>query len=179
MYENEAAVYDSLATCTSRPPPNSDPLELFAGCDKPTTFASWLGLRALQPDPEDQARVRKAVCTFKPWLLVIGFPCARYNIFNENMNYPELYAMREEDAPMRKFISDLLLEQNRDGRMFLLESPVNSRLWLQEEFVQVYQTLALKAPRVTVAHTAPNHWMPNPSASPCALSAMSPACFQV
>ena len=153
-YESESKVYTNLATASSRPPPMADLLELYAGQAKPTKFAAEFGLRALQPvdliygvnldDPRDQSRVLKAVRTFKPWLLVVGFPCTKYSLINQNCNYAhrlrELEVMREEDAPMRKFICDLLLEQHASGRFFILENPLTSRLWQQAEVVEVINT---------------------------------------
>ena len=144
-YETERQVYVNLSTASDRPPPAVDILELYAGTAKPTMFAKECGLRAAQPldieygmdlsDTGVQAQVRKAVDRLHPWLLVIGYPCTHYNLMNENANYHHrmdvLNQIRHDDAPMRKFVRDLMLRQHSSGRLFLLENPATSRLWKQ------------------------------------------------
>ena len=153
-YETERQVYVNLSTASDRPPPAVDILELYAGTAKPTMFAKECGLRAAQPldieygmdlsDTGVQAQVRKAVDRLHPWLLVIGYPCTHYNLMNENANYHHrmdvLNQIRHDDAPMRKFVRDLMLRQHSSGRLFLLENPATSRLWKQTEIVEVTST---------------------------------------
>jgi hypothetical protein len=90
-------VYENLPSTSTRPPPNLDIMELFAGVAKPSTLASSYGLRASEPidakfgwdlnRPEHQKSVRQAVKQLRPWLLIVGYPCTKYSIMNENANY--------------------------------------------------------------------------------------------
>ena len=77
----------------------------------------------------------------RPWLLLIGYPCTDYSLFNENLNYsnrhPELQARRDRDQPRRQFLADLCREQAEQGRHFFIENPQRSRLWEQDEFIKL------------------------------------------
>ena len=150
-YEIERNIYDAASSAAQRPPPAVDFLELYAGTAKPTKFAAELQLRALQPldretgtelsDPKTQQEVRKAVQRTSPWLIVVGYPSSLYSLANENFNFrgqPEqLRQLRDDDRRMRRFVSDLLREQRHQGRFFLLENPQTSRLWQQQEILEI------------------------------------------
>ena len=162
-YEVEVAVYQNLPTTTSRPPPNLDIMELFSGVSKPSALASSYGLRAAQPidlkfgwdldSPEHQRSVRQAIDRLKPWLLIVGYPCTKYSIMNENANYghrrEELLELRQRDRRMLKFVTDLLQEQHAQGRFFVLENPLRSRLWEQPALRQLLDTPGIQ---VTSCH---------------------------
>ena len=74
-------------------------------------------------------------------MILIGYPCTHYCLFNENLNYshrlPELERIRDLDQPRRKFVAELCQDQADAGRCFLIENPQRSRLWSQTEFVGV------------------------------------------
>ena len=147
----EVKVYQSLPSVASRPPGCVDLLELFAGEARPSAAAAEHGLHACQPvdlihgwdldTPRDQDAVRAMVRRLRPWLLLVGYPCTYYNSFNENMNHArrphELQARRELDRPRREFLVELCKEQAEHGRHFLIENPQRSRLWEQEELLNL------------------------------------------
>ena len=120
-----------------------DLLELYSGAAKPTEKAPHHGLTSLQPfdiiDGYDlktskvQQWVNQAIAQFRPLLLMIGYPCTNFCIFNENLNYhwrmEELHRLRSAERQPLTWVVELCLEQASRGRLYLLENPLRSRLW--------------------------------------------------
>ena len=143
--EAEDRIYHSFMTVHQRPPPNIDVFELFAGSAKFTLFASQFGLNALQPmdlnfgqdfkHPQTRQMIIGMVKKFRPWKLIMGISCVLWNLFNENLNYPSperqalLQRLREEEYVLVEFAAQLAWLQMEEGRLFLIENPVKSRLW--------------------------------------------------
>ena len=123
-----------------------DLYELFAGAAKAIIFAKDYGLNALEPfdknegkdlaAPEAQRLVETALEKFAPLLVLVGFPCTLWSLFNENLNYAhrmeELMALREEQRPMLQWLCKQLKKQAEAGRFFALENSEKSRLWDEE-----------------------------------------------
>ena len=84
-------------------------------------------------DHKTQQMVIKAVRELRPLLLVVAWPCTRWSLFSENLNYSKrlefLEQLREEDRPLVKFGEKLCKIQISEGRFFLGENPLRSRLW--------------------------------------------------
>ena len=76
------------------------------------------------------------ITNFKPLLVMAGFPCTDYCVFNVRFNYhdrPEaLHAKWKANLPMLRNTMNNLRRQHEEGRLFLLENPPSSRLWDQE-----------------------------------------------
>ena len=151
--EAERQIFDALPTTSSRPTPNIDVFELFAGSSKFTLLARHHQLNALQPldwlhgpdqdlhDPGLRRQVVEAVNRYKPWALIMGLDCRLWSIFNENLNYSQrkrlLQQLREEEKELVLFACELALMQHRSGRFFLIENPQRSRLWVLTEIVEL------------------------------------------
>eukprot|EP00913_Durusdinium_trenchii_P009478 g8908.t1 len=132
-----------------------DLLELYSGAARPTALAKQHGLTSLQPFEKDDGydlnvrQVRKwciqAINQFRPLLLLVGYPCTLYNIFNENLNYSspdrrqELYELRQADLDGLRFAIQRCLQQLANGDLFFLENPLRSRLWDQPEVLRLAQ----------------------------------------
>ena len=147
LSRRERAIYDSLLSTSSRPPPAVDIMELFAG-EAGTAKASRHGLSASEPvdkvcgwrleEPKTQDYVIKMVKRLRPHVLHVAYPCTLYSIFNENVKYSKrmdvLHRLRQDDMEMRRLIRKLLDLQLDGGRAFVLENPRHSRLWEMDEF---------------------------------------------
>ena len=153
VMEAERQIFDALPTTSSRPTPNLDVFELFAGSSKFMLLARHHQLNALQPldwlhgpdqdlhDPGLRRQVVEAVKRYKPWALIMGLDCRLWSIFNENLNYSQrkhrLQQLREEEKELVLFACELALIQHRSGRFFLIENPQRSRLWVLTEIVEL------------------------------------------
>ena len=127
--------------------------ELFAGEAGVTQNARHYQLNALEPidyrfgwdlyEPEQRAQVLATVDQHKPLMVIIGFPCTHYSLFNENLNYAhrmeELELLREQDQPLLDFAYDVCMRQIEGNRFFILENPLRSRLWEQEKMQRLLQ----------------------------------------
>ena len=161
ILDGEVKTYQALPTASSRPPGCVDLLELFAGQARPSAAASSYGLNACQPvdlthgwdldTKRDQDLVRAMVRRLRPWLLLVGYPCTHYTLFNENLNYsqrlPEIEALRSLDRPRRQFLAELCQEQADHGRHFFIDNPQRSRLWEQDEIKEL-----INMPGSTMGH---------------------------
>ena len=136
-------IYEALGTVADRPPPHIDILELFSGTSKFTIHASKHRLNALQPmdldhgqdfhDPQVRKTIILAMKKYKPWTTLLGIRCTKWSQFNINLNYawrPEqLRREQEAEMPLVDFAYLACEVQYKGGRYFLVENPVNSRLW--------------------------------------------------
>ena len=134
-----------------------DLMELFAGIALPTRLARQYGLSALQPfDKNDgydlsnrsaQQIVKFAQDTFKPLLLLVGFPRTLQCIMNENLNYSqrleELWELRELQRPLLEWVVARLRQQLREGRLIALENPLRSRLWSEPSVTNMISDFGL------------------------------------
>ncbi|CAK0846122.1 unnamed protein product, partial [Prorocentrum cordatum] len=79
-----------------------------------------------------------AIKTFKPLVVIMGFPCTKWCWYNYAINYrdfPDLLAsLQDEDRPLLKLVVWTALEQQKNGRYFLLENADRSQAWEQPEF---------------------------------------------
>ena len=124
-----------------------DLMELYAGASLPTSMAPSYGLTSLQSfdqmdgydldDPKVRKLCEKAQQRFLPTLLVIGFPCTNWNIFNENLNYPhrlhEIYDIREGERDSLKWSIDRCADQIKVGNFYFFENSLRSRIWQEPE----------------------------------------------
>ena len=144
LLESEVKTYQSMMTYSQAP--HYDILELYAGSAKFSAFAPDYGLTAIQPidyygnwdlkRPDHRQQIKDQFKRWKPWILIIGFPCTHFSLFSENLNWrrsaerwAQLQELREADLPELHFVADLIEEQINNGRLFLLENPIRSRLW--------------------------------------------------
>ena len=132
-----------------------DLLEIFAGQAGATARAPKFGLSALQPfDLDDgydisQRGVREwieqACLQFQPLLLMMGFPCTEFCIFNENLNYSwrtdELAERRFKLRPTLEWAVGMCKKQASNGLFYFFENPVRSRVW-EEKSVRSLEALA-------------------------------------
>ncbi|CAK9092423.1 UbiA prenyltransferase domain-containing protein 1, partial [Durusdinium trenchii] len=85
--------------------------------------------------PQTRQMIIGMVKKFRPWKLIMGISCVLWNLFNENLNYPSperqalLQRLREEEYVLVEFAAQLAWLQMEEGRLFLIENPVKSRLW--------------------------------------------------
>ena len=151
IYEAEARTYEQIPAHVyiTKYDSKIDLLELFSGAARLTDTAYKFNLNAIQPfdlregiDLSTEGGRKLAthvVKTHKPLLLHVAWPCTVWTLFNENMNYShrpqELEALREDAREMLKFTASLCKEQQAEGRLFLGESVLKSRLW-DEESIQ-------------------------------------------
>ena len=153
-YERELAVHDSLSChevfVNSVPHADvmsMDLMEIFAGRGRVSELAPRFDLRAIQPidlkygqkllDAKTRKSIMNTVHKLKPLLLIIEWPCTFWNrnIFSENLNYSwrldELEELRESDRPLVNFGVELCKKQAREGRFYLGENPLRSRIWTE------------------------------------------------
>ena len=163
VYEKEVAIYDALPTTCSRPPPNVDILEIFAGEAKTSGRAHRFGLNACQPidlqfgwdlRQEDQQKIiTNLVQRLRPWAIILDYPSSLYNVHNENLNYHnkpgELHQLRAADRDMLNFAVALCRNQHDAGRLFFISNPRQSRLWGQPVMASL---LSLPGVTTTTAH---------------------------
>lgn len=134
-----------------RPPPCVDLWELFAGQARMTELAQEYELNALQPmdlrfgqdfkDASTRDYIMHKIKKFKPWLIPMGVDCRLWNQFSINLNWssPErqeqLQVLQQQERLLVHFATDVAKEQYMNGRFFLIENPLRSRLW-QEPALQ-------------------------------------------
>ena len=124
-----------------------DLMELYAGASLPTSMAPSFGLTSLQSfdqmdgydlnNREVRRLCEKAQQRFLPTLLVIGFPCTNWNIFNENLNYhhrlSEIYEIREGERDGLRWSIDRCEDQIKLGNYYFFENCQKSRIWQESE----------------------------------------------
>ena len=122
-----------------------DILETFAGEANISSRAPSFGLRAMQPvdfstgfdlaNPSDQQQVDSMLTDKRPWFLVQGIDCKDWCLLQDNTNYIRrkiiLLARRRKARKVLNKAADWCLRQYHDGRYFLIENPLTSRLWLE------------------------------------------------
>ena len=120
-----------------------DLLEIFAGAARVTANAHLYGLAALQPvdkafdfdlsELEGVRALKHAIKKFEPLCVLVSWPCTLWSLFNENLNYSKqpdaLGELRHKELPVVEAGAWACEEQLRQGRIFLGENPVRSRLW--------------------------------------------------
>ena len=146
LIDQEVASYEALPTfkdVVSKVPKIDLLVEIFAGTCRITDCAQVYGLSVLQPfekklgydltDPGTVAVLKNAIRKFKPLCVLVEWPCTRWCLFNENMNYSkrlhELELLRRQEEPVVKLGAWACNEQSHEGRLFLGENPLRSRLW--------------------------------------------------
>ena len=145
---NEALINDEFVRRRDCPS-HVDLLEGFAGEAMTTVLAPSFGLSAVQPADtiygwdlasEDGRRMWKQVIeTRKPYLVIMGFPCTVWCLFNKNMNYSNrgklLESLRDAERPLLKLVAWTARKQAEGGRYFLIEQPPTSDAW-KEPIIQ-------------------------------------------
>ncbi|CAK0827160.1 unnamed protein product [Prorocentrum cordatum] len=130
-------------------------LEGFAGQGDIAKRAHLFGLAALQPvdliygfdlgTVAGRRRWNHAIKTCKPLVVIMGFPCTKWCWYNYAINYrdfPDLLAsFQDEDRPLLKLVVWTALEQQKNGRHFLLENADRSQAWEQPEFDPLWKGL--------------------------------------
>lgn len=150
IYEKETAIYKDIPNHVDHIKQGSnadvaivDLMEVFAGRARVSELAHHYGLSSSQPfdktfgiDLKSASGIKLlkgAVRKLKPLLLLVAWPCTFWSLFNENMNYSQrlevLESLREEEMPLVDLGVDLCLEQDREGRYYLGENPLRSRIW--------------------------------------------------
>ena len=163
IYNQEISTYESMITHAEKEMkgPKIDLLEIFAGKANLTFRAPRHGLSALEPidreinldlyKPEDRRFLWQVVDKFKPLLIAIAWPCKFWSLFNENMNYShrpdELEDLREQDRPLVQLGTDLMHHQHNQGRLFLGENPLRSRIWREDNVEEVAQLPGVLTPK--------------------------------
>ncbi|CAK9027003.1 Tyramine beta-hydroxylase [Durusdinium trenchii] len=147
----EYKVNNSGASVRDRPPPHVDLWELFAGSCNLSRLAPHYDLNTLQPldilfgqdfkNGSMRKKIKVQVDQFKPWLIVMGVDCRFWNLFNINMNWSHrqelLESLQDEERILVQFAVDIALMQYKAGRYFLLENPLRSRLWEEDNVRQL------------------------------------------
>ena len=125
--------------------PRVDLLETFAGRAGLSLRAKSYGLKALEPidfntgfdlnKAEHQAHVDHLLDFYRPLFLMQGIDCTDWCLLQDNVNYIRrkiLLLMRRAKArKLLKKVVDWCVKQIQDGRFFLLENPVTSRIWVE------------------------------------------------
>ncbi|CAK9103941.1 unnamed protein product [Durusdinium trenchii] len=151
VLEMEYKVNNSGASVRDRPPPHVDLWELFAGSCNLSRLAPHYDLNTLQPldilfgqdfkNGSMRKKIKVQVDQFKPWLIVMGVDCRFWNLFNINMNWSHrqelLESLQDEERILVQFAVDIALMQYKAGRYFLLENPLRSRLWEEDNVRQL------------------------------------------
>ncbi|CAK9060272.1 Copia protein (Gag-int-pol protein) [Cleaved into: Copia VLP protein [Durusdinium trenchii] len=153
LYENEVAAYDKIPAYINIVKYDSkiDLLELFSGAARLTSTAFHFGLNAIQPfdlregidlSSEAGRKLAKHVLQHhKPLLLHVAWPRRLWSLFNENMNWShrlhELEALRDEERELVRFTVGLCKEQHAQGRLFLGENVLRSRLWQEPDILSL------------------------------------------
>ena len=145
ILQHERDVLDALPAWHDREH-YTDLMELYSGEAGPTVLARQYGLTAVQPfdknegydlnETTTQRLCNRAINELKPLLLLIGFDCRNWNLLNENANYKHrievLEQHREEERPTLRWVCKRCIDQVRNGRLFVLENPIRSRLWEED-----------------------------------------------
>ena len=136
-----------------------DILETFAGEANISRRATSFGMKAAYPVDyntgfdlaveQDQKSVDKMIDKFRPLFLIQALDCKDWCLLQDNVNYVRrkiLLLMRRRKARkiMNKVI-DWSFVQMEQGRYFLIENPMTSRLWQE-----AYMMKLMKAPGVCV-----------------------------
>ena len=151
VLEMEYKVNNSGASVRDRPPPHVDLWELFAGSCNLSRLAPHYDLNTLQPldilfgqdfkNGSMRKKIKAQVDQFKPWLIVMGVDCRFWNLFNINLNWSHrqelLESLQDEERILVQFAVDIALMQYKAGRYFLLENPLRSRLWEEDNVCQL------------------------------------------
>ncbi|CAK0792327.1 unnamed protein product, partial [Prorocentrum cordatum] len=142
-------VVDSTARqVNAEAPHHAHILEGFAGQGNIAKRAHLFGPTALQPvdliygfdlgTVAGRRRWNHAIKTFKPLVVIMGFPCTKWCWYNYAINYrdfPDLLAsLQDKDRPLLKLVAWTALEQQKNGRYFLLENADRSQAREQPEF---------------------------------------------
>ena len=128
-----------------------DVMETFAGQANISKQAGRFGLKAAHPvdyntgfdlaQEQDQEAVQDAIQQLCPLVLIQGIDCRDWCLLQDNVNYIRrkiLLLMRRRKA--RKVLVkavDWCWLQLQNGRYFLLENPLTSRLWHESSVVQL------------------------------------------
>ena len=89
-----------------------------------------------------QARV-EVIKQAEPTLVMVGFPCTCYCVFNVKLNNTGrehlLLARQEAMAPLLRLMVQTFEEQADKGRYYLLENPASSVFWVQPELQPLWK----------------------------------------
>ena len=95
----------------------------------------------------------RMIRTLRPLVLIQQIHCTPWLVMNENMNYsrrPEkMQEIRALERPTLEAAMEWCVQQHSEGRYYIIESPVPSRLWEQECVVKTLEK--------TGAHTSDCH----------------------
>lgn len=141
--ETENNLYEALATTHRTKRSRVDILETFAGRGMISKRASSFGLSACQPmdyntgydlaTTDHQAHVRHCITHYKPLVLIEELHCTPWCLMQDNVNYrdqPEaLQARRDAERPVLEEAMQWCRMQHAQGRYYLIENPLKSRLW--------------------------------------------------
>ena len=120
-----------------------DLAEGMAGAAHTTKHAHEYGLKASEPcdilygwdlkTPEGRQRWRHTIEQEKPLLVMVGFKCTNWCVYNMRWNFKgrehELEARQKDDEPMLRLMLWTLRKQMAEGRYYLFENPTTSALW--------------------------------------------------
>ena len=141
-----------------------DVLETFAGSANISKRCGRFGLSAAQPidfttgwdlnKPADQLQLEQLIGKLKPLVLIEGIDCRDWTILQDNCNYVKrkiLLLMRRAKArKLLKKICQWCRQQHQEGRLFVIENLITSRLW-QEADIQ--SLLKLDGVMTTTCHS--------------------------
>ena len=155
ILDTEQKVYASVCRGKVRNRCRVDVAELWADQAEITRQCHRFGLRGVQPfglrygtriSRDDQA-VWDFIKLFVPLLVIMAVPCTVWSILNWNLNYAwrrnELLSRQQKERHQIKLAAKIAHHQMSEGRLFLIENPASSRIWLLPEVLQL-----LKDPRV-------------------------------
>lgn len=85
---------------------------------------------------DGKALCNRMIGSLRPLVLLPGIHCAPWLVINGNTNYSrrseELQELRADECPNLEAAMDWCVQQHAEGRYFLFQSPVTSRIWAED-----------------------------------------------
>lgn len=121
-------------------------MEIFSRTGSASKRAPSFGFTAAAPldssvgvvlgSDDGKALCNRMIGSLRPLVLLPGIHCAPWLVMNGNMNYSrrseELQELRADERPNLEAAMDWCVQQHAEGRQFLFQSPVTSRIWAED-----------------------------------------------
>ena len=143
----EFDVMSQSSRARTTPPSQVDLLETFAGKAMITEHAGEFNLTTMVPvdystsfdlfQEEDQEAVTRAISRYRPLFLVQGIDCRDWCLLQDNTNYVRRKVELQKRRRKARKLATKWAKCQIDGRFFLIENPVTSRLWQEPDIKEL------------------------------------------